>query len=177
MNRIRAVVLVAATIGLAACKPAEAPHATQAPQATHDPQTDKTAISATLDEYAAAWKMSDAQRIGRLYTDDAIILPGDHVAETARAAIAKYNQDVFDAYVPKTFEITQQETEISGDLAYNRGTFSFSADSKDPKGKPISDHGKYIVVMKRQPDGSWKWTRDIDNSDGSAAPAGTPAKG
>jgi uncharacterized protein (TIGR02246 family) len=173
MKRARASILVAtAAVGLAACRPALAPGTASGP----DPQADQRAISATLDEYAAAWKVSDAQRVGRLYTDDAIILPGDHVAESGRAAIIKYNQDVFDAYVPKTFDISQQETQISGDLAFNRGTFSFSADAKDPKGKPVSDRGKYIVIMKRQVDGSWKWTRDIDNSDGPAAVPGEPAK-
>jgi ketosteroid isomerase-like protein len=33
-------------------------------------------------------------------------------------------------------------------------------------GKPTHDVGKYLTVWKRQPDGSYKAIRDINNSDG-----------
>lgn len=36
---------------------------------------------------------------------------------------------------------------------------------KTGKGKPMSDKGKYIVVLQKQADGSWKIVRDISNSD------------
>lgn len=31
-------------------------------------------------------------------------------------------------------------------------------------GKPMNDHGRYMNLWKRQPDGSWKIFRDISNS-------------
>jgi ketosteroid isomerase-like protein len=31
--------------------------------------------------------------------------------------------------------------------------------------KPITDHGKYLTVFKKQPDGSWKMVADMINSD------------
>jgi ketosteroid isomerase-like protein len=35
----------------------------------------------------------------------------------------------------------------------------------------VVDVGKYVVVHRRQPDGSWKWDIDIWNSDRSAPAA------
>lgn len=132
---------------------------------------DTAAIRAALDEYVSAWKASDAGRIAALYSDDAVILPGDHAAESGRPAIKKFNQDFFEGYTPGTFDISGQdrEIEIMGDWAYDRGSYTFSAVSKQKGGPPLSDKGKYIVIMKRQTDGSWKWFRDIDNSDGAPA--------
>ena len=46
-------------------------------------------------------------------------------------------------------------------------------------GEPIADKGKYIEIWQRQPDGSWKASRDIWNSDlpltGLVVPSGTLA--
>jgi ketosteroid isomerase-like protein len=32
------------------------------------------------------------------------------------------------------------------------------------KGKPMEESSKYLVILKRQADGSWKISRDIENS-------------
>jgi len=130
---------------------------------------DKAVIGKTLDEYIAAWKAADAGRIALLYSDDAVILPGDHPAESGRAPITKYNQDFFDEYAPNSFEISSKDREIDGDWAFDSGSYTFTAAAKKG-GKPLSDVGKYVVIMKRQGDGSWKWFRDIDNSDGPPTP-------
>ncbi len=36
---------------------------------------------------------------------------------------------------------------------------------KNDKGAVIEVQGTYLTVWQRQPDGSWKWTHDIGNSD------------
>jgi ketosteroid isomerase-like protein len=39
-----------------------------------------------------------------------------------------------------------------------------------PQPDPIDDQGKYLVIFQRQADGSWRVARDMDNSNGRAAP-------
>ena len=39
--------------------------------------------------------------------------------------------------------------------------FTYELAVNDPKGNPVKDHGKYIVVWKKQADGSWKAVADI----------------
>jgi len=58
---------------------------------------------------------------------------------------------------------TPARVEASGDLGYSSGTYEMSF--QDPSGRTINDHGKYVIVWKRQRDGSWKVVRDISNSD------------
>jgi uncharacterized protein (TIGR02246 family) len=131
---------------------------------------DSAAIAKTFAEYVSAWKASDAGRIANLYCNDAVILPGDHPAENGRAAITKFNKDFFDQFLPGSFEISAQDTKIIGDWAFEDGAYSFTAVPM-AGGKQISDRGKYLVVLQRQNDGSWRWFRDIDNSDSLPEPS------
>ena len=59
--------------------------------------------------------------------------------------------------------ITNEEVQVSGDLAVARGTYAATVTPKDG-GEAISIDGKYMTLLKRQPDGSWKIYRDIYNS-------------
>jgi uncharacterized protein (TIGR02246 family) len=160
------VFLAVVLVTLGACN-----HAADKP-AQPSAEADSKVIGDTLSEYVSAWKAADATRIANLYSDDAVILPGDHREETTRAGIVTYNQDFFDQYKPGDFKISTQDRKIIGDWAFDTGIYTFTATPKAP-GKPLSDRGKYVVIMHRQADGSWKWYRDIDNSDGPEAVAGS----
>lgn len=51
----------------------------------------------------------------------------------------------------------------SGELGYSTGNFKMTF--KDPTGKTIEDHGKYVTIWKKQRDGRWKVGYDIFNTD------------
>ncbi len=68
---------------------------------------------------------------------------------------------------PKTTKI---EVARSGDLAYVQGIYE--ATVNDAKGAPATDRGKFVVVWKKQAEGTWKIAADIWNSD--LAPPPTP---
>ena len=55
------------------------------------------------------------------------------------------------------------EVAVSGDLAYQRGTYVLSA--TDAQGKPTKSTGKFVVIWKKQGDGKCKAIIDIDNAD------------
>ena len=57
---------------------------------------------------------------------------------------------------------TPLETEVAGDWAYERGSITETVTPKS--GKPMEKSLKYLVILKRQPDGSWKVYRDMDNN-------------
>jgi len=61
------------------------------------------------------------------------------------------------------------EVARSGELGYSSGAYEMSV--KDPSGKTIADHGKYVTLWRKQRDGSWKVIYDIFNSDLPATPA------
>jgi len=57
----------------------------------------------------------------------------------------------------------------SGDLGYTSGTYKLSM--QGPDGEPISDHGKYLTVWRKDKTGAWKAVFDTFNSDVAMAPA------
>ena len=60
-----------------------------------------------------------------------------------------------------TFDTTYVEVARSGDLAYEYGTYDLKTEAK--KGKVADEKGKYVVVWKKQANGSWKAVADIYN--------------
>ena len=56
------------------------------------------------------------------------------------------------------------QTVVSGDLAYQRGTFTVEATPK-AGGNKTRTSGTFLRIYRRQPDGSWRMTRDMFNSD------------
>ena len=57
---------------------------------------------------------------------------------------------------------TPVETQVAGDWAFERGNLTVTVTPKS--GKPIEESIKYRVIVKRQPDGTWKVHSDISNS-------------
>jgi ketosteroid isomerase-like protein len=67
-----------------------------------------------------------------------------------------------------------EELEVSGDLAYERGTFTMEMTDKATGAALPSQTQRHIHLFKREPDGSWKGWRLMENSE-EAAPATPPA--
>ena len=55
----------------------------------------------------------------------------------------------------------------SGDLVVDMGTYTFSM-SDSAGGSAQQMHGRYLIVIQRMDDGSWKIVRQVEN------PIGTP---
>ena len=80
-----------------------------------------------------------------------------------KEAIRSLYESVFDEYtVQGDGELL--EVEVAGDWAFYRTTYTLTATPK-AGGEPIEDHGKCVVIVRREPDGSWKIARLIANSD------------
>jgi ketosteroid isomerase-like protein len=54
--------------------------------------------------------------------------------------------------------VTTLTVEVDGDLGYSVGRYHLPPTDEEP-----ADSGKYVMCLKRQPDGSWKLTADIWN--------------
>jgi ketosteroid isomerase-like protein len=56
-----------------------------------------------------------------------------------------------------------------GDLGYVRGTFHATVQPR-AGGPAMTDANKFILIWRRQPDGSWKIARDIWSSNAPPPP-------
>jgi len=121
---------------------------------------DAAALRAVHDRFSAALLRQDFDAVAALYADDAVLLPPQEPAVHGRAAIRKWT-----AAVPKVTRIVLQVDDLDGraDVAYMRGTFAMTL---EPEGAAaVSVVGKYVEILKKQPDGGWRFAVDIFNSD------------
>jgi len=135
-----------------------------------EPAADKAAIDKTRNQYMAAWTAGSADRVAAMYADDAIVLYPNRGAVVGKVAILAYFKGFYEQYAQESFVLESDEIRIAGNWAYDRGTYRLAM-SPRAGGSRIEDHGKYLVILERQGDGSWKVARDMDNSSQPLPPA------
>lgn len=129
---------------------------------------DEAAVRAVDAEWARAAAAGDGNAIAALYATDATILPPTELLRQGEAA-KKYWVDFTNGF-SGPIELTTTAVEGRGDLAYAVGTYRMSVTPKKAGAKPLpTEEGKYVEVLKKQADGSWKLVYDIWNT--NAPPA------
>lgn len=127
---------------------------------------DSSAIVALNGRLKAAALAANWDAWGAEYTSDPVRLPPNVGALVGKAAA-----DAFNHATPKfaAFDVTVGFVTGRNDLAVTTGTFKATAlAGQDAAGKAmpaISEEGKFMQLLMKQPDGSWKIARDIWNSD------------
>ncbi len=160
------VMLLCIAGGVTACAPvAEQP----APEPAPTTEADVAAINRVHDEYTNALNAGDAAAYVALLTEDAVVMPPNQPAAIGQEASRARIQRLFDQ---NTLEIARsvEEVVVAGDWAFSRHT---GTGTQIPKagGEPREFHNKGMAIFQRQPDGSWKITRYIFNS--NTPPPGT----
>jgi uncharacterized protein (TIGR02246 family) len=129
-------------------------------------KADAKAVAAAVDEiwkqYASSFSSGDIERWLSLWTDDGVQMPPDSPPVVGKEQIRARNKAVLDRF---TFDmsISNEEVTAAGDWAFSRGVYKATLTPKGG-GKTILVDGKYMTILRRQPDGSWKIHRDIFNS-------------
>jgi ketosteroid isomerase-like protein len=126
-------------------------------------QADIAAIKSFLATAGDAVNKGDVDAEVSRFTEDGIYMWPDAPAIEGRSALHEWFQQRF-ARVEAQLENDTQELEVFGDWAFERGTYVARIRPKN------SDHvvavrGKYLNILRRQPDGSWKIARRIRNRD------------
>jgi uncharacterized protein (TIGR02246 family) len=112
-----------------------------------------------------SWISKDLDKAVSFIADDAVVMNPNTAALRGKDQIrASMKQGFDDPNSVLAYQITAVEVAQSGELGYTSGTYTFT--SSDPITKnPVTDHGNWLTVRKKQPDGSWKIVRDMSNSD------------
>lgn len=120
------------------------------------------AITAISAERAKAFNDGNANGIAIHFTADAFLMAPESETKIGREAIQAYYQAIFDEFDTE-LESGYENVKVDGDLAYGRG---FAKVWLTPKsgGEKIYSESKYLNILERQSDGTWKTTHDIWNS-------------
>ena len=167
MNRAVLASLAVVLVALTAC---QAPPPPEPPDHRAEAEA---AVRGLIEQWAAAAKAKDAATFASFYADDAILMMEDAPDVRGAAALREAIPGMMsDPAFSLTFTADQVVASRSGDLAYETGSYSMSMSG--PDGKPAAEQGHYIVVWRKQADGTWKVAADVPVSDapvGAAAPA------
>jgi uncharacterized protein (TIGR02246 family) len=121
----------------------------------------RVAIEAANANFSQAFARGDAKALAAMYTSDAIAFPPDSEMIRGNEAIGAFWKATRDGGV-QSATLTTDDVGRSGDIAYEVGKVSLTI--RPVGNEPTTAAAKYVVVWKRQPDGSWKLHRDIWNS-------------
>jgi uncharacterized protein (TIGR02246 family) len=120
----------------------------------------RAAIEAANARFSDAFARGDTKALAAMYTSNAIAFPPGSEMVRGNDAIGAFWKATRDSGVQKA-ALTTIDVGRSGDVAYEVGTVSLTI---QPAGKEqTTAAAKYVVVWKRQADGSWKLHRDIWN--------------
>ena len=115
----------------------------------------------TLEDFDAAYNdafnRGDAAGCAAFFTEDVILISPDGPMTRGRKSF----EDTYNSRMDKSTDGTHTnellEYGVDGDLAYQLGTFAV-------EGGDSGEHGKFLNVLKRQADGTWKVAVSIFNS-------------
>ena len=126
-------------------------------------------------QWSKAAAAKDLEQTIAYYSDDAIVLPPNTRSAATKEAIRNFWKDLLTSSgLVITWKPARVQLGTSGEMAWVSGAYELTMN--DTSGKPINDHGKYLEVWERQPDGKWKCVADMWNSDLVASTPGPADK-
>ena len=155
MITVRPFALILGALTVSACPPQAAP--------------DQSATAATAIRAAdAAWLKAFASRdttaaVAAVESTGSVMAPNAPIATGPQAIKGLFEGFYALPNMTIHWEATDAQAAHSGDVGYSRGAYDLSF--TNPKGKAVTEHGKYATVWRKQSDGGWKVVLDIFNSD------------
>ena len=118
---------------------------------------DLAAIRGVIEQDASAVRRSDWEAAAQLFTADAIRFPPHRPPIRGRDAILAWLKTF-----PQIEEFTITADEIVGcdEVAFVRGRYRLTV-TAPPGSPPMTDHGNYMGLLRKQPDGRWLWATDM----------------
>ncbi len=128
---------------------------------------DDNAARDAIAKIRTGWKDAankhDAAAVAALYADDATMVGTGIPVANGKAEIQTRLGQILPGST--TSAIDSKDLVISGDVAYDYGTYSQTV--TPPKGKAMPINGYYVVTLKKGSDGSWKMLRHLSVNSGN----------
>ena len=145
--------------------------------AAKPPADPRVAAETAIRAADLAWsKAAEAHQLDAFlgfYSEDAMVLPANGPLASGKESLRKLLAGFFSlpGFALK-FSPAKIEAARSGEMGWTQGFYELTVN--DEKGNPVTEHGKYLEVWKKQADGSWKCAVDMFNAD-APPPAPAPA--
>lgn len=123
----------------------------------------RSAVEQTWASYEEAVIEEDTETWLALWHAEGVQLPPGAPPVVGKERISAAIETSYSQFDWQEFDIEVDETVVSGDVGYARGTYTAS---KVPRagGERISIDGKYMAIFRQDDNGEWTIYRDISNS-------------
>ena len=122
--------------------------------------SDRKAVIQVMDEYVNAWLAGDEERVMRVMSDDAVLIPHHGLQPVAGAKAIRAWWWPPDSPATTINKFTMQHAEIggSGSIAYVRGTqeLEWTTGTKTQRNR-----GNHLTLLRRGRDGRWRITHQM----------------
>ena len=162
-NSIWLVVAQGCTSG----QPPDGADSTSGPAPVLSAEAAREAIEAANTRYADAMIRGDVAGLLANYRDDATLMMPDEPSVNGRANIESRLSALLELSTFTKVSFTTEDVLVAGDIAIETrsGTLAFTPD----KARQRIEHLRIMAIWRRQPDGSLKIIRDVQNR--AAAPS------
>jgi uncharacterized protein (TIGR02246 family) len=111
---------------------------------------------------AAALARGDAAAAASLYADDGRLLTSAAELLSGRSEIEAYWQAGI-AFGLSSLDLQMIELSVGDRVAIEIGRYALAVDGGGGAA-PVSEHGKYVALHRRQADGAWRRAVDVFNA-------------
>jgi uncharacterized protein (TIGR02246 family) len=127
-------------------------------------EADVEAIKTLVKQYDDTVTADDLEGYVALFSEDCVVLPPNApVVEGKNNYRSWIRSAIFEVFDVVELNDSLEETEIVGDWAFTRASYSMKLKPK-AGGETAEDSGKAMVILKRQSDKSWKISHSMWNS-------------
>ena len=136
-----------------------------AAQSSPSAEADQAAIQQVWVDYAAAVEAGNVDNYMALWAEGGVQMPPGAPPNVGKDMIRVRTTKNMEADADKSvaMHIDAKEITVLGDYAYARGLYTVDVTGSDGNALAHVD-GKFMTILQRQDDGSWKIYRDIFNS-------------
>lgn len=133
-----------------------------------DAEADVSAVAALREALEAAENAGDVDAAAALFSDDAVVMVPDFPVQEGKTACASFMREIMgwlSAQFDRHIAYVSAEVVVFGDMAFDRGTFSFTVSPKFG-GDSTQATGKYLWLLRRTAAEPWRVARLIVCRDG-----------
>jgi ketosteroid isomerase-like protein len=123
----------------------------------------RAGVDSAADLLLAALRADAPDSLVALLADDVVIMPPNEAALKGKAAVRTWYEQFVKQMHTTSLTITGREVLIGGDYATEVAGFEWTL-APVAGGSPVVDRGSYMQVWHREPDGRWKFSREVWNS-------------
>ncbi len=125
---------------------------------------DVVGINQLRERYEAACNAGDLRAYANALTDDVKFMPPDGPTVAGKEACVAWVKTGFLDPFNVRFRSKFDDVQVFGSQAFASGSFGLEMTPK-AGGKKIEGTGKFMNILRKQADGSWKYAQAIFNYD------------